>query len=95
MKIKLSKSQWNDIGKKAGWLKTAQNEYPKKCPKCNGNKFISEKIKNLGTQEYRDNTETCDFCKGKGSITKEDYDRENNRYLHNMGVSEDCPHCKK
>ena len=29
MKIKLSKSQWQFIGKKAGWMKTASY-----CPKC-------------------------------------------------------------
>ena len=26
MKIKLSKSQWEEMGKKAGWMKAAKNE---------------------------------------------------------------------
>jgi hypothetical protein len=32
MKIKLSKSQWEGIGKKAGWMKRAQ--YQSKCYGC-------------------------------------------------------------
>ena len=37
MKIKLSKSQWVAVGRKAGWVKVADQVYndPKKpCPKC-------------------------------------------------------------
>jgi len=41
MKIKLSKSQWEGIGKKAGWMKKANEDYsdmvrvvPPICPSC-------------------------------------------------------------
>ena len=36
MKIKLSKSQWEGIGKKAGWIKTAEKTVV--CTYC-GNEF--------------------------------------------------------
>lgn len=85
--IKLSKSEWQLIGKIAGWIKESEPE--KECHKCKGNGRIIQKVKDLGTLDYRDSIETCDMCNGKGHITKEDQDR----YLHNMGVAP-CP-CKK
>lgn len=38
MKIKLSRSQWQEMGRKAGWMKTAllQDSRKGKCPKCKG-----------------------------------------------------------
>jgi len=90
MQFKLSKSQWEEMGKKAGWIKNVASEeiYPKECPACHGEKLVHNRIKDLGTSEYRDAIENCSMCNGKGYITKED----NIRYLHNMGVAS-CPHC--
>lgn len=76
MKIKLSKSQWKEMGEKAGWIKKAQSitsqqdsTFPKACPSCKGKKFND-----------------CSMCRGKGHITKEDHDW----YLHNAGIGP-CP----
>lgn len=35
-KIKLSRKEWQDIGRKAGWMKVAKDDKKKsvKCPKC-------------------------------------------------------------
>ena len=99
MKIKLSKSQWENIGKKAGWMKISQipqkiTELPKKvCPECHGEKFIKEKLKNMGTLDYNEHLIPCPTCNGKGYISKEDHDS----YLHSMGVipcpyGNDCKH---
>lgn len=94
MKITLSKSQWECIGKTAGWMsqkvaQVAQDVSRKVCPQCKGEKFITEKIKNLGTLDFRDSFEPCSMCSAKGYITQEDHDR----ISHNMGVAP-CPHCK-
>ena len=119
MKIKISKSQWEEMGKKAGWMSPGfkfspddpkfgndlsfmkdedwkkleqsrkEKKYPKEYPQCKGKKLVIEKVKNLGTLDYRDSYESCPTCRGKGYITKEDHDA----YLHNMGVAP-CPHCK-
>jgi hypothetical protein len=56
--------------------------YPKQCPQCKGKKYHYEKIKNLGTGEYREAIVSCDMCSGKGYVSKEDY----NRYLHSIGI---------
>lgn len=118
MKIKLSKSQWENIGKTAGWMSPdikfhpddpnfandlshmteedwkkfdqarKEKESPKICPECKGNKFITEKIRNLGTLEYRDSLEVCPMCKGKGKPTEEDYATSR----HRQGIGP-CPNC--
>jgi len=67
MKIKLSKSQWEGIGKKAGWKKEAQGrmdrneieQYPstgrlRDISKGNSNKFILEIT--LENSEFEDNS---------------------------------------
>lgn len=86
MKIKLSKQQWELIGKTTGWIKSAQETppitYPHPCEQCHGKKYVTQKIKNLGTLEYRDAIVACPSCSGKGYVTQED----NNSYLHSMGV---------
>jgi len=86
--IKLSKKQWEAIGKKTGWIKEAQSATtPKKeCSRCHGKGFVVEKLKNLGTLEYDLRTVTCPTCNGKGYTTKED----TGSYLHSMGVAP-CP----
>ena len=39
MKITISKNQWQEMGRKAGWMKTATQEYQgDPCPKCGNNK---------------------------------------------------------
>jgi hypothetical protein len=43
MKIKLSKSQWDYIGKKAGWIKESKSKKKEKSPMEHG--FIEECIK--------------------------------------------------
>ena len=93
MKIKLSKSQWEEVGRKAGWIKISQQKELSRevCKRCHGNKFISEKVQNLGTSEYRDNIETCPSCKGKGYTTEEDRKESNDSYLHSMGLIP-CPY---
>lgn len=105
MKITLSKRQWEEVGKRAGWIKTA--EFPDLdfdlgektlCKECKGRKFIIERIQALGTGEWRDSTTVCPLCKGKGYMTKEDMDAAMASYMHSMtGVGKcpgDCPHCK-
>lgn len=91
MKIKLSKSQWELVGKTAGWIKSSQVvEEPNKkeiCKTCRGQKYIYQKVKNLGTLDSRDSREVCPTCRGKGYTTKEDQDA----YLHSMGVTP-CPY---
>lgn len=97
MKVKLSKSQWEAVGKKAGWMKQSQfvpnqnsasNEV---CKKCHGDTVIHEKIKNLGTGEMVDHTSVCDYCRGKGYTTEEDRKKSNESYMHSMGVGP-CPY---
>lgn len=78
MKITISKSQWEEIGKTAGWTKTAQEV----CPQCKGKKLVIEKIKNLGTGDYRDSTEPCPMCNGKGYLTEKDHEE----YRHRVGI---------
>lgn len=41
MKIKLSKSQWQQIGKTAGWMKQAEESGDSVCKSC-GEKFPTE-----------------------------------------------------
>jgi len=107
MKITLSKNQWEEIGKKAGWKKAGLMKGPELnfdlgdktlCKRCKGNRFIEEKIKTLGTGEYRWSTEVCPLCKGKGYMTKEDMDEAMASYMHSMtGAGKcpgDCPNCK-
>ena len=73
-----------------------------RCTRCKGNKYISEKIRNLSDGGYRDSTEVCPLCKGKGYMTKEDMDEARASYMHSMtGVGKcpgkcpgDCPNCK-
>jgi len=80
LKITISKSQWEEAGRKAGWMKTAQDaQYPRVCPECKGKKLVTERIKNLGTSEYRDSTQLCPTCNGKGFLTKEDHDAQRHR----------------
>lgn len=89
MKITLSRSQWENIGKKAGWTKVSAlegNKYPQKCPDCKGNKMYVEKIKNPGTGEYRSATFTCELCKGKGYVNEQDVAERK----HAIGVGP-CP----
>lgn len=81
MKITLSKSQWEKIGKETGWIKQSQfsEEYPKKCPECRGNKFIIQKLRNPRTSTMVEHTLPCDTCDGKGYITIEDIKAQNHR----------------
>ena len=90
--IKLSKTQWEDAGKKAGWIKEAQTEVTQKkeCHRCHGKGSVETKLKNLGTLEYDSHTIVCPMCKGKGYTNKDDA----NSYLHSMGVGK-CPHEKE
>lgn len=76
------------------WAKFDQAQKEKEqrgrvCPQCKGEKFITEKIKDLGTLDFRDSIEACPMCGSKGYVTPEDHEA----YLHSMGVVE-CPHCK-
>jgi hypothetical protein len=90
MKITLSKSQWQLIGNKAGWIKKAQSavtQTKKECPRCHGAKSVETKTKDLGTLEYCCHTISCPMCSGKGYIAKEDLDS----YYHSMGIIP-CPH---
>lgn len=94
MKITLSKSQWQFIGKKAGWIKkaqtTSQNVSKKECPHCHGKGSINEKLKNLGTGNSDWHIVGCPSCNGKGYITQEDHDS----YLHSIGVKPcNCQTC--
>lgn len=66
-------------------LKEAQpyEKYPRVCPECHGKKFVYKKLKNLGTLNWDEHKlVSCDTCRGKGYITREDQDS----YLHSMGV---------
>jgi len=67
--------------------KISQEDYPKKCQECHGDKFIYQKTKNLGTLEYNEHLMACPSCNGKGYVTKEDHEA----YMHSMGVGS-CPH---
>jgi len=86
--IKLSKKQWEFIGKKAGWIKESQSvsTQKKECSECHGAGSVERKLKNLGTLEYNLHTIPCPTCKGKGYTTKEDHDE----YLHRVGLAP-CP----
>lgn len=46
MKIKLSKSQWEEVGRKAGWVTAEQYCYDIKCHEC-GKKCSKEQIQKL------------------------------------------------
>jgi hypothetical protein len=91
MKITLSKSQWELIGKTTGWLKNIQSDIinNKKCKECHGKGFITTKLKNLGTLDYNEHILSCPSCSGKGHITKED----EISYMHSV-CNTPCPHCK-
>jgi DnaJ-class molecular chaperone len=52
------------------------------CQQCRGQGRVEERVKNLGTLEYRQAIVSCDMCAGKGVITQDDRDR----YLRSMGV---------
>ena len=61
MRVVLSKSQWEQIGKKAGWIKLAKDEDDEEpdmviCNDCRGS-----------GEGHADKT-TCKTCKGKGEI---------------------------
>lgn len=65
MKIKLSKSQWQNIGKTAGWMKNQNNDLPKskeinkdkiECPYCKKQMYI-ESLSNQKGQSL------CIHCK--------------------------------
>lgn len=66
VKIKLSKSEWLNAGIRAGWLNkesqtaTETTAKPKPCSRCKGTGFINQRIRNLGTLDYRDSIEVCD-----------------------------------
>jgi len=91
MKIKLSKSKWEEMGRKAGWLKLADENVTEECSRCHGSKLITKRIKNLGTLEYCDSVEICPICNGKGYTTNDSRRQNQQKYLHDMGVS---PHPK-
>ena len=42
-KIKISKSEWQSIGKQAGWMKKANSPKPTKCHKCGEEVACDEK----------------------------------------------------
>ena len=46
MKIKLSKSQWEEIGTKAGWKTSGHYDYPQRCHEC-GNNFSKDQIEKV------------------------------------------------
>jgi DnaJ-class molecular chaperone len=73
--IKMSKSEWERIGKKAGWLIGSKKENPEgkeECPECHGE----------GGARYRSTSDpdesdwdVCRCCDGSGYITEEEYDK--------------------
>jgi len=71
MKIKLSKSQWTNIGKKAGWMKVA-GRYDAKYVKSNDPEvmeFISRRYMNIDDgYKFGENTarDVIKFLRGKG-----------------------------
>ena len=63
MKIKLSKSDWELIGQKTGWMKTAE-----KCPKCEeileeDSEWQGEDKKGKGSSIIHYRCPKCDFKK--------------------------------
>lgn len=87
MKIQLSKTQWEQIGLKAGWVVSSQtnpgNDAKKQCSECKGNKTIHEKLRNPGSGELVDHISICPTCSGKGYTDQKD----NEHWLHSMGVA--------
>lgn len=55
MKIKLSKSQWEQVGRKAGWMKKAATEVNSICQNCGSSKLIKKDEKHI----------VCDNCKSE------------------------------
>ena len=88
--LKISKKDWESIGKKAGWSNRYSSDQPgklKDCNRCHGSGSVSEKIRNPGTNEYTNHTVKCDQCNGKGYITQEDRDSCN----HSLSPGTPCP----
>lgn len=71
MKIKLSKSQWEMIGKTAGWSATNE-DFPnagKKCPKCNCS-MLKHPDKDKADKGYK-NCPKCNTTYSPESQTKQ------------------------
>ena len=59
MKIKLSKSQWEEAGKKAGWIKTAQEVEDRHCKKC------KKTMGPLSFDAWKGKDGICDKCSNR------------------------------
>ena len=55
MKIKLSKSQWEQAGEMAGWMKKAATEVNSICQNCGSSKLIKKDKSHI----------VCDNCKSE------------------------------
>ena len=91
LRVTLSKAEWQQIGKKSGWVKSGQThdnedktKYPK-CQYCDGSGMMWTKIRNLSTRNYEEAFCECENCLGTGHITPSLRLRKN----HN---SDNCPH---
>ena len=75
MKIKLSKSQWEGIGKKAGWIMTSSNKNHKNFDnKKDALKFLSDNaLMSVGWKNENGMMEAC-YWNGKVHITKKNED---------------------
>jgi len=102
IRVKMSRYQWETIGKTAEWTPSHKKSGkvkeqtqkvadasvpPRTCPECHGNKFIYKKLKNLGTLEMTEHMLPCNTCNGKGFVDQKDRDS----YNHSMGIAP-CPH---
>lgn len=86
----MTEEDWKKYDKEHGVKKVCPTCDGKRvCPHCKGHKFVTEKIKNLGTLDYRDSFEPCPTCRAKGYLTEED----DIIRRHNEGIGP-CPHCK-
>jgi DnaJ-class molecular chaperone len=102
MKIKINRTQWEAMGKQAGWAgtkKTAQAEscqepdFKKECKRCHGEGHVSMKLMNHGTKEEVDSIVSCPMCNGKGYCNQSDREA----YYHSVSDSpcpfgNDCTH---
>ena len=71
MKIKISKSQWNAIGKKAGWIKKAQTQYKIKANDSDIGFYPYEVIVNMQLSDKDIETNLRNAYKTKKLLSKE------------------------
>jgi len=90
MKIKISKSQWELIGDKAGWIKTASSNHKVFDSKKEALKFLSDNaLMSVGWKAGNSMMEAC-YWNGKVYITKDNIKTAMRDLPPNVGRYEDA-----